>query len=438
MAGPSRKVPSVEPAPVAPSPSVAEGEDNRDLRITASDSGDQGHGQRVSEVIMVLGEADEVVEHPRNVVAVAPGSAARTDTIANRVRARRSKRRKVDGGIQDGGVLASGGSSMITEADVGGAHGPATRAEVEGPGFPSRSYSARPGPERSVDIECWHLQCLVRGDGTKSRTGFELEREKFYGSAYTYGSVDFFHEIDVKSLVVSSRGQNVVEWSYRALKKNRNLPDNIEKPVAVLAEAQGDVAAHLRRTVVNWCTKFTGVVMIIGGPTSRGPIAGIERHFDRRHGYVFQRGRSGRCVFDCIVNAVDRVIGRDAAQTAAEEVSKMMTHFPSLTGIRNVLQELSAPVKALRVEVNFDDGFRWLAEDAKGVLIVRLGQLDVVDYCVVVDAYQALIYDSAEDYPICLRAETLRKCGGDDAQNLRVLQIRQIIKHEQEVQRNSK
>ncbi len=58
--------------------------------------------------------------------------------------------------------------------------------------------------------------------------------------------------------------------------------------------------------------------------------------------------------------------------------------------------------------------FRWLAESAKGVRLVRVVESGILERCFCVDANEALIYDSAEEYPLRLLEEVLRLCGGEE------------------------
>ncbi len=73
------------------------------------------------------------------------------------------------------------------------------------------------------------------------------------------------------------------------------------------------------------------------------------------------------------------------------------------------------------------DAFRWLAEEAKGVWIVRLVESGVADHCVVFDTEVALIFDCATKHPMSLTVEALRLCSGDDARRLRVAEVRQLV-----------
>ncbi len=73
------------------------------------------------------------------------------------------------------------------------------------------------------------------------------------------------------------------------------------------------------------------------------------------------------------------------------------------------------------------NAFRWLAEDARGVWIVRLAESGLADHCVVFDTSVALIFDCATEQTISLTEEELRLCNGDDPRHLRVAEVRLLV-----------
>ncbi len=59
--------------------------------------------------------------------------------------------------------------------------------------------------------------------------------------------------------------------------------------------------------------------------------------------------------------------------------------------------------------------------------IVRLVESRVVDHCVLVDTKVAFIFDCAARHPISLTEEALRLCVGDDARDLRMEEVHQLV-----------
>ena len=74
-----------------------------------------------------------------------------------------------------------------------------------------------------------------------------------------------------------------------------------------------------------------------------------------------------------------------------------------------------------------ENPFRYLATRETDFYLVHLVQHGVVNHAVVVDARRKLIIDSEEKYPLTLTEEVLRKCGGEEAENLQVEDLRLIL-----------
>ena len=57
---------------------------------------------------------------------------------------------------------------------------------------------------------------------------------------------------------------------------------------------------------------------------------------------------------------------------------------------------------------------------------MRLFKNNVIEHCVLTDAFKKLIYDGEEHYLLRLSADSFRSCGGDDAKKLLVGEVRQL------------
>ena len=126
--------------------------------------------------------------------------------------------------------------------------------------------------------------------------------------------------------------------------------------------------------------------------------------------------------------------GRDEAAIAAGAMRCRTTRLATLKQLQDALHAMplrlevhSVPKDKMTRNEYCPNSFRWLAKKAEGIWIVRLAQSNAVDRCVVVDATSGFIIDSVEEYPITLTEDTLRMCGGDDADNLHVAEARRIV-----------
>ena len=70
--------------------------------------------------------------------------------------------------------------------------------------------------------------------------------------------------------------------------------------------------------------------------------------------------------------------------------------------------------------------FNKIAARREGVFLVRLREDARVDHAVVVDAGRRVIIDSEETFALALSADILKRCGGDEAKNLRVFELREV------------
>lgn len=73
------------------------------------------------------------------------------------------------------------------------------------------------------------------------------------------------------------------------------------------------------------------------------------------------------------------------------------------------------------------NAFQCLSEEVREIWVARLTQSGVVDHSVTIDTFAALILDNDEEYSLRICEETMRMCGDSDAQDLKVLDVRQIF-----------
>lgn len=76
---------------------------------------------------------------------------------------------------------------------------------------------------------------------------------------------------------------------------------------------------------------------------------------------------------------------------------------------------------------NSYEAFTSLTVASSGIFIVRVLQENVVDHAVAIDAARNVIIDSAENFGIELSVSNLKRCGGNDSTDLRVVEVRQVI-----------
>lgn len=75
---------------------------------------------------------------------------------------------------------------------------------------------------------------------------------------------------------------------------------------------------------------------------------------------------------------------------------------------------------------NMIEEFRYISERRTGVYMVRNCDCACVDHALVLDSNDNAMIYSVESYAFLISSEVIEKCGGVDAKNLRVREVRMI------------
>ena len=76
----------------------------------------------------------------------------------------------------------------------------------------------------------------------------------------------------------------------------------------------------------------------------------------------------------------------------------------------------------------FLETFKWMTSVARGIWIVRFRAGNAVDPCVVVDGSKQEVIDSEEKKPMPHCEASIRSCGGEDAVDLYIAEVRELYK----------
>lgn len=109
------------------------------------------------------------------------------------------------------------------------------------------------------------------------------------------------------------------------------------------------------------------------------------------------------------------------------------TKVKTLKQLFSIVHKVPAHLKVRRVPKGekeaFDaDSFKWLAHKKDGVWRVRVIEHGIVGHFVPLDGNRGIISDSASRYPFVLTEDLLHLLGGDEAQHLRVAEVRELVK----------
>eukprot|EP00171_Calliarthron_tuberculosum_P000157 IDg157t1 len=181
------------------------------------------------------------------------------------------------------------------------------------------------------------------------------------------------------------------------------------------------------QVVRRWCYSNNGFAVVIGGPRSRVENSKVALYLRPSTSLRVYQAVPGRCLEGSIINGAASIGGIEAAISWDQvlfENTKMRISATGLRAVGKLLHQCNKLVdfklESRRVCKNDlkaykENPFFWLSESAKGFWIIRIVQSGIVDHCITVDTEQALIYDCVEEHPIALTEETLRLCGGGDA-----------------------
>lgn len=283
--------------------------------------------------------------------------------------------------------------------------------------------------------EDWCIDRILAGDGSTNCRGLKFELGRFYASGSLTADDGSFHEINLCSLRLWDRGCEKVQFSVVPVTTTSKVkPMPIEKPRTRICKSYRPPKKQrlVRDAVRRFCLANPGFAVVIGGPglRSSSPFTHCTRVVQKA-GPIFMRAHEGQCLIAAIVNAVDVLIGRSAAERAKHYLLSKNQHYRSVASCAQDIHVVCPrhDLRKVRKSEAHDfkvDKFDWLGSLTRGVWIVRLVEPKVVDHCIVIDGKRKLIIDSAESFPLHLGADVLRQCGGDEAQSLVVAEVRQI------------
>lgn len=191
----------------------------------------------------------------------------------------------------------------------------------------------------------------------------------------------------------------------------------------------------VRESVLKFVRRNPGIVVMLGSPSSRKQNSALARYHLLHEHHLYASSCDLDCLLAAFVNACGTWPGSEVADKMRARMLADSMHFTKIGQVGNFVHRMGIncrikkPSKGVRKMLHTDklkSPFAWLAEGAKGVWIVRLVQVNVVDHCIALDADKSVIYDSEERHPIRITKESLEMCGGPGAKRLRVAEMFQL------------
>ena len=197
-------------------------------------------------------------------------------------------------------------------------------------------------------------------------------------------------------------------------------------------EQKIDLQKRLLGNLLEWMKKNRGVPVVIGAVGARGHIRNTRQFQIHEYGPNNVCRNEGSCVMESVANGVAVLKSSEDALKVAKYAETNPKLFTTLKQIFFVLPKLPVSLTVRKIAQTKKDlfvanPFSWLLNMKNGIWIVCLKQHGIVDHCVAIDANRGIILDSAARYPFMLCEEILKRLGGDEAQNLQVAEVRELL-----------
>lgn len=182
-----------------------------------------------------------------------------------------------------------------------------------------------------------------------------------------------------------------------------------------------------------------GVAVVITGVGARSAVdwqAGSWRPVQRKPAVT---SATHDCVRGALLNVIIAVVGIRALEAARHIVNsdkRLLQNLKALGMILHAVRNKRFRCRAIR-DMGLQQAmrkrstrrvFELITAKPAGVFIVRLREDALVDHAVVADANSGVIIDSEESYPLKLAEDNLEREGVNEARNLKVPEIRRVIK----------
>lgn len=129
-----------------------------------------------------------------------------------------------------------------------------------------------------------------------------------------------------------------------------------------------------------------------------------------------------------ISNAFAGLVCLEAGKEICKAFEKNLDQFPSIGSTQRAIHRVlpNFNLRKISSEEFRRDKFRWLANCTSGLFLLRMRTGTEVDHCVVTDGAKSEIVDGDEKMPMRLYEAALRACGGGDARNLYIAEVREL------------
>ena len=181
-----------------------------------------------------------------------------------------------------------------------------------------------------------------------------------------------------------------------------------------------------------FCLQNPGVALITGGPEARGENGSLQQFYMVEIEGPLVRNDTLDCVLASVANRVVCLLETEQGVSVFDKLLEVTVYFRNLKQIVHVVCQLGLKLYLRRPaqrkwihENRFSTAFDAIGGWKSGVWLVCLLQTKGkrVDHCILVDAKNSIIFDSAENFAIRLCGRSLRECAGSNCEMLQVAEV---------------
>ena len=335
-------------------------------------------------------------------------------------------------------VAVQGGAATSDAARSKATAQSSARAQPGASAQPSASAQTTAGASRSAHtlarIDHTAIEKVMAGDGS-TVNGREFPVDEFFAASSWQNDISSFYHIKMSSYRSPAWKNAVfsVHSETEAAKKYKRLPP---APSPRIHKGNYNRATMIIcNSVRAWCLAHPGYSVSKRGPGVRGRSSAASSYFVYNGSVVLEHGPKGNCLPSAVVNAFERLVGGSLATKVRDDLRK---HKGPLNSIGHAQRAIHKAAPGFNFKKVQDPEFRadkmkWMAAVKQGVWIVRFQAGNTVDHCVFVDGTKREIVDNEEKKPMRLCEGSLRACGGDDATDLCIAEVRKLYKSSKSV-----
>ena len=265
----------------------------------------------------------------------------------------------------------------------------------------------------------WAIDRVMIGDGRQGARGRKMQDGVLYAATGLTGGDESFWPIEASSITLSL---HTMQALLHAVDDGTNDQPRNKK-----------FLQEMFRRLYAWMMAHRGVTILIGGISSRGQISGSRGFEVHQYGPNLVRSNEDSCVSAALANGTCALYGTKEGTSTDKFLRKHPMKMKTLKQLFTLVHQIPAQLSVRRApksdkKAYEENPFKWLAHRSQGVWIVRIVEHGIVDHCVALDCNRGIVHDSASRYPFALTEDVFRLLGGDDANNLRVAEVRELVK----------